>query len=130
MLEKFDSLDGTVLDPTIGAGSLLAAAVLAGADPSKVYGIELDGKVLKVARRRLVRLGVPPNNLKQGDALIPESYEFDEEPPKTFIALDKLDGMFEVYIVKDGKLINHAVYRDREKFKNLLKKIAAKKIPI
>lgn len=60
MLEKFDSLDGNVLDPCLGAGNLIAAAIIAGADPSKCYGIELDPVVLEVAKRRLAMLGVPP----------------------------------------------------------------------
>lgn len=76
MLEKFESLEGNVLDPCLGAGGLIAAAVLAGADPSKCYGIELDPDVLELAKRRLAKLGVPEQNLRQGDALDPKSYEF------------------------------------------------------
>ena len=75
MLEKFDSLEGTVLDPCLGAGGLIAAAVLAGADPSKCYGIELDTSVLELAKKRLAKLGVPEQNLRQGDALDPKSKE-------------------------------------------------------
>ena len=78
MLEKFDTLEEkSVLDPTLGAGGLIAAAVIAGANPTKCYGIELDPVVLEVAKRRLGKLGVPPQNLKQGDALDPNSYEFE-----------------------------------------------------
>ena len=78
MLEKFDTLENkSVLDPTLGAGGLIAAAIIAGANPTNCYGIELDPAVLEVARRRLEKLGVPPQNLKQGDALDPNSYEFD-----------------------------------------------------
>lgn len=76
MIEKFESLEGNVLDPCLGAGGLIAAAVLAGADPSKCYGIELDPSVLELAKRRLAKLGVPEQNLRQGDALDPKSYEF------------------------------------------------------
>ena len=76
MLEKFESLEGNVLDPCLGAGGLIAAAVLAGADPTKCYGIELDPSVLELAKRRLAKLGVPEQNLRQGDALDPKSYEF------------------------------------------------------
>ena len=76
MLEKFESLDGTVLDPCLGAGGLIAAAVIAGADPLKCYGIELDPSVLELAKRRLAKLGVPEQNLRQGDALDPKSYEY------------------------------------------------------
>ena len=76
MLEKFDSLeDKDILDPALGAGGLIAAAVIAGADPKRCYGIEIDEEVLCVARMRLAKLGVPPRNLILGDALDPKSYE-------------------------------------------------------
>ena len=76
MIEKFDSLEGKdILDPTLGAGGLIAACILAGADPKRCYGIELDEEVLSIARIRLAKLGVPPRNLVQGDALDPKSYE-------------------------------------------------------
>lgn len=42
MLEKFEDLTGNILDPTVGCGGLLAAAIIAGADPNKCFGIELD----------------------------------------------------------------------------------------
>ena len=76
MLEKFENLEGNVLDPCLGAGGLIAAAVIAGADPSKCYGIELDPSILEVAKKRLAKLGVPQKNLIQGNALDPKSYEF------------------------------------------------------
>ena len=75
MIEKFDSLEGNVLDPCLGAGGLIAACILAGADPKRCYGIELDEEVLSIARIRLAKLGVPPCNLVQGDALDHKSYE-------------------------------------------------------
>ena len=76
MLEKFKSLaNKTVLDPTIGAGGLIAAAVIAGATPNMCYGLELDNEILTVCKRRLAKLGVPPCNLLQGDALDSENYK-------------------------------------------------------
>ena len=76
MLEKFDTLeDKDILDPTAGAGGLLAACILAGADPKRIYGIELDPEVLEIAKKRLGKLGVPSSNLILGNALDPESYE-------------------------------------------------------
>lgn len=78
MLEKFENLEGNVLDPCLGAGGLIAAAIIAGADPSKCYGIELDPSILEVAKKRLAKLGVPEKNLIQGNALDPKSYEFGE----------------------------------------------------
>ena len=80
MLEKFDSLEGNILDPCLGAGNLIAAAIIAGADPNRIYGIEIDEEVLCVARMRLAKLGVPPRNLILGDALDPKSYEEKLQP--------------------------------------------------
>ena len=79
MLEKFDNINGTVLDPTIGAGNLIAATIIAGADPAKCYGIELDPEILKIAQIRLAKLGVPPWHLRQGNALDSSSYDFEED---------------------------------------------------
>ena len=79
MLEKFQDLEGSVLDPTCGAGNLLAAAIMAGADPKLVYGIELDPEILEIARSRLEVLGVPKVNLHQGNALYEECYNFSDD---------------------------------------------------
>lgn len=79
MLEKFEDLEGSVLDPTCGAGNLLAAAIMAGADPKEVYGIELDPEILEIARSRLELLGVPKINLHQGNALYEECYDFSDD---------------------------------------------------
>ena len=76
MLEKLNNFDGTILDPCCGAGNLLAAAILAGFDPTKVYGIEIDEEIIKIAHERLVPLGVPIENIHLGDALNPNSYNF------------------------------------------------------
>ena len=79
MLEKFDNLNGTILDPTCGCGGLLAACILAGADPKKCYGIELDPDILEICRERLSHLGVPKYNLHLGNALNDDCYDhFDE----------------------------------------------------
>lgn len=79
MIEKFDNLNGTILDPTCGCGGLLAACILAGADPTKVYGIELDPDILKICRERLGKLGVPEHNIHLGNALNDDCYDhFDE----------------------------------------------------
>ena len=74
MIEKFDSLDDDILDPTCGAGGLLAAAIMAGADPKRCYGIELDAEVYKIAVERLGKLGVPKKNIICGDALDNKTY--------------------------------------------------------
>ena len=77
MLEKFENTEGTILDPCCGAGNLLAAAIKAGFDPTKVYGIEIDEEILKIAHSRLVPLGVPKCNIHLGDALVSNSYNFN-----------------------------------------------------
>ena len=79
MIEKFDSIkDKDILDPCLGAGNLIAACILAGADPKRCYGIELDEATLAIARERLCILGVPEKNLHLGNALDPKSYEFGD----------------------------------------------------
>ena len=132
MLEKFDSLAGTVLDPCLGAGNLIAAAIIAGADPSKCYGIELDPVVHKVAQLRLSKLGVPPCNIVQGDALDPKSYEEKLQPfsAEVFAVVTKIqDDRFSIVVVKHGKLPKEVVCT-RDKANEILKKIKNKGIQI
>lgn len=74
MIEKFDNLEGKVLDPTCGSGQLLVGCIIAGADPKLVYGIELDPEIYNIAVERLKNLGVPEKNIICGDALENETY--------------------------------------------------------
>lgn len=70
MIEKFDDMNGDILDPTAGGGALLVGCILAGADPKKVYANELDPDICEnVLRPRLEALGVPSENIHIGDAL-------------------------------------------------------------
>lgn len=75
MLKKFKNLEGTICDPCLGAGGLIAAAIIAGADPKKCYGIELDLDTLKLAKERLGKMGVPESNLVLGNVLEEESWK-------------------------------------------------------
>lgn len=93
MLEKFDSLENDdVLDPTSGSGNLLCAAIIAGADPKRVYANELDSNICEnVLRPRLEALGVPSENIHIGDALNEDclklwSKEYEFKDGKVFIA--------------------------------------------
>lgn len=80
MIEKFDEIKNKdILDPTCGAGGLLAAMIIAGADPNRVFGIELDSEIAEVCKKRLSKFGVPENNIKIGNALDSDSYEFSTE---------------------------------------------------
>ena len=76
MFSKMSNVDGIICDPCCGACNLLAAAIKAGFDPTKVYGIEIDEEILKIAHSRLVPLGVPKCNIHLGDALDSNSYNF------------------------------------------------------
>lgn len=132
MLEKFNSLDGNILDPTLGAGGLIAAAVLAGADPSKCYGIELDPDILKIAQLRLAKLGVPPWHLKQGDALDQSSYEFEEDNITQFAVVAKFKDCVKLMVVSKSKLVKEVNFtgRTKDKLKTALQKLKEKKIKI
>lgn len=68
-LMSCDSLWGkTILDPTSGAGGLIAACIIAGADPKLCYCNEYDEDILTVCKKRLMPMGVPEVNIHQGDA--------------------------------------------------------------
>ena len=81
MIERFDcdSLAGKkILDPACGSGNLLAACLLAGADPDKVFGNDYDPIMVIECRKRLQRLNpkVRSWQIHQGDATDPECLEF------------------------------------------------------
>ena len=129
MLEKFDSIIGKdILDPTAGAGGLLVACILCGADPNRIYGIELDPAVLKVCRRRLLKYGVPPWHLKEGNALDPTSYEFEENDQiEAFVVVDRQDDGILLSIVNNKKLVKEKKFVDKAKLKDALIKLKNKK---
>ena len=129
MIEKFDSIkDKDILDPTAGAGGLLVACILCGADPNRIYGIELDPAILKVCRRRLLKYGVPPWHLKEGNALDPASYEFEENKrTEAFAAVDKQDDGILLSVVINRKLVKEKKFVDKAKLKEVLVKLKNKK---
>lgn len=63
----------------LGAGGLLAAAIIAGVDPKRCYGVEIDPAILKIAQNRLSKLGVPKENLVLGDATKIDEVRFPKE---------------------------------------------------
>ena len=69
MIEKFSDMEGKICDPTCGSGNLLVGCIIAGADPKKIYGIELDAEMAELCRNRLSEFGVPRENIVTGDAL-------------------------------------------------------------
>jgi predicted RNA methylase len=72
MIEKFNDLEGTIMDPTAGSGNLIAGCILAGADPKLCYANELDLSIYNVLVQRLTSMGVPKENITMMDALSPE----------------------------------------------------------
>lgn len=133
MIEKFDSImSKDILDPTVGAGGLLAACVICGADPYKVYGIELDPAIVKVARKRLLKLGVPPDHIKQGNALESTSYDFNCKEHKTFAVFEKADKAVNFTLVSSGKVLKEKTFGkgNAEKLKDVIAKLKAKDVKI
>ena len=121
MIEKFTNLEGTILDPTCGAGGLLAAVILTGADPTKCYGIELDPEIANVAKERLGKLGLPSSNIKVGDALLEGSYNFSSVPKIT--GSNKQAKLFEnltkMLKKKDNEELQNFKNKVKEKINNL-----------
>ena len=75
MIEKFEDLKGDICDPCVGAGLLLSGCIIAGADPKKCYGIELDAGQAELCRNRLEKYGVPRENIVTGDCLDNKTWE-------------------------------------------------------
>ena len=82
MIEKFESIENkTILDPTCGTGNLLAACIIAGANPEMIYGNEFDPSFVKLCQERLGKLGVPSYHIHQGDALKKECLDIENFKP-------------------------------------------------
>ena len=82
LIEELSDLSGNVLDPTSGSGNLLAAALMIGADPHRVFGHEYDVTMVKACRERLKTINskVRDWQIHQGNALQARCLtEFGEE---------------------------------------------------
>ena len=76
MLEKFSNINAPLVDPCAGSGNLLAAAIIAGADPKKIYYNEYDPEIFEIGKKRLMGLGVPEKNFVCSDALSEVFWDF------------------------------------------------------
>jgi hypothetical protein len=93
MLEALDCtyeefLDSDVIDPTSGSGNLLAAALIIGVDPRRVFGNEYDATMVKVCRERLKTINpkVREWQIHQGNALIEDCLTiFNKDYDKTIL---------------------------------------------
>jgi len=70
LIEELSDLSGNILDPTCGSGNLLAACLIAGADPDKVFGNDYDQVMVNACRARLQKLNPKVQNwqIHRGDA--------------------------------------------------------------
>ena len=88
LIEELSDLSGNVLDPTSGSGNLLAAALIAGADPHRVFGNEYDATMVKACRERLKTINpkVRDWQIHQGNALIEDCLIiFNKDYDKTIL---------------------------------------------
>lgn len=107
MLEKYDCnlkdfKDKTILDPTAGSGLLLCYALIAGSEPDRVFGIELDEEVLKLAHERLCSndnpIKIPDLDYTKDDVTVKPYNEGDD-----FIEIPDAEYSAESGITYDGQ---------------------------
>lgn len=80
IVQQFNDFNGTIIDPCMGyGGHLLVAMILCGADPKKIYGIELDPDCYAESVKVLTKFGVPKENLHLGSCLDIYCYDFDNK---------------------------------------------------
>ena len=93
MLEALDCtyeefIDSDVIDPTSGSGNLLAAALIIGADPHRIFGNEYDATMVAACRKRLKTINpkVRDWQIHQGNALLEVCLtEFNKDYDKTIL---------------------------------------------
>lgn len=69
MIEEFDDLNDDIVDPCCGIGLLLSGCIIAGADPKRCFGIEINEDQAERCRDRLEKYGVPRDNIITGSCL-------------------------------------------------------------
>lgn len=82
-------LDSDVIDPTSGSGNLLAAALIIGVDPHRIFGNEYDATMVKACRERLKTINpkVRDWQIHQGNALLEVCLtEFNKDYDKTILS--------------------------------------------
>lgn len=86
MIEKYDNLDGNILDPAAGSGQLLLGCIIAGASSDQIYANEIDKDILNKCKERLNTYCknnglplIPDWHFNNYDATKPEAYEFSEK---------------------------------------------------
>jgi hypothetical protein len=93
MLEALDCeyeefLNSDIIDPTSGSGNLLAAALIIGVDPHRVFGNEYDATMVEACRKRLKTINpkVRDWQIHQGNALLEVCLtEFNKDYDKTIL---------------------------------------------
>lgn len=76
----------------------------------------------------MLKYGVPPWHLKEGNALDPTSYEFEKnEQIETFAVVDKQNDGILLSIVNNKKLVKEKKFVDKAKLKDTLIKLKNKK---
>lgn len=61
--------ENSIIDPCMGSGNLLVAAIFVGFNPKHCFGVEIDKEIYDIAVERLTNLGVPKENLVNNDIL-------------------------------------------------------------
>jgi tRNA G10 N-methylase Trm11 len=89
----------TIKDTSCGCGGLLVAALICGAKPENIYGVELDKEILQLCKQRLNEYcdaeglpRVPDTNIHQGNALCQGCFEFPDKDEEYIYDETKQEG--------------------------------------
>jgi len=85
LLDRYDDLNGNILDPACGAGNLLMGCLIAGFKPDQIYGNDYEAKFVEIAQKRIAKYCKDNNlgtfkkwHIHQGDATLDKCYEFSK----------------------------------------------------